>query len=84
MNERIIYDPGEPVPFRRYPSEGLAALDQAALEAAEIPAFIRQTRFTEVDVGWVVLVVRRGDVAAALEVLSEDASDNSPRNGRSP
>jgi hypothetical protein len=67
--ERVIYDPGEPVPIRRYSSEGLAALDQARLEASDIPAFIRQNRYTEVDVGAVILVVRRGDVRAALDVL---------------
>ena len=39
------------------------------LEAAEIPAFIRQNRYSETDVGAVVLVVRRGDVATALELL---------------
>ena len=69
MREQVIYDPGEPVPIRRYISEGLAALDRAVLEAAEIPAFIRQNRYSETDVGAVVLVVRRGDVATALELL---------------
>jgi hypothetical protein len=73
--ERIIYDPGEPVPIRRYASEGLAALDQARLEASDIPAFIRQNRFTEVDVGAVILVVRRGDVRAALDVLDAAAAE---------
>ena len=81
MKERIIYDPGEPVALRRYASETLAALDQAALEAADIPAFIRQNRFTEVEVGMAILMVRRGDVAAALEVLGEEEPSDPIREG---
>ena len=72
MKERVIYDPGEPIALRKYPSEGLAEIDRALLETANIPAFIRQNRLSEVDVGAVVLVVRRGDAAAALEILDSD------------
>ena len=85
MKERVIYDPGEPVSIRRYASEALAALDQAFLEAADIPVFLRRNRYGEVDLGAVVLVVRREHVQTALKLLDEtigptDASIDVPLN----
>jgi hypothetical protein len=71
MRERVIYDPGAPVPIRRYVSEGLAAVDKALLEAADIPSFIRLNRFGEVDVGVVFLVVRQEHARTALALLDE-------------
>lgn len=74
MKQEVIYDPGEPVPVRRYASEVLAALDQALLEAADIPAFLRQSHFSETDPRTVLLVVRREDAAAALQLLDSPPS----------
>lgn len=74
MKERVIYDPGEPVPLRRYASEALASLDQGVLDAAGIPAFLQLNRYAEVDSGAVVLVVRRRDLQAARDLL--DARDS--------
>lgn len=72
MKERVIYDPGEPIAIRRYPTEGLAALDKAILEAADIPAFIRHNPYSEVDIGTVLLVVRREHARPALALLDEE------------
>jgi hypothetical protein len=71
MPRRIIFDSGEPVVIRSYPNESLAALDQAVLTAADIPATIRQNPYpvTHQDLMRVQLAVRREDVAAALELL---------------
>lgn len=75
MKERVIYDPGEPVLIRSYASEALAALDQARLEAAEIPAFIQQSHYTEVQVGWVSLIVRREHAREAIAVLRDPPAE---------
>ncbi|HEU4995255.1 MAG TPA: hypothetical protein VFT29_10545 [Gemmatimonadaceae bacterium] len=75
MKERVIYDPGEPVLIRSYASEALAALDQARLEAAEIPAFIQQSHYTEVHVGWVSLIVRREHAGEALTLLGSPPTE---------
>jgi hypothetical protein len=75
MTHRILHDPGEPVPFRRYLSEGLAALDKSVLDAAGIPSYIRfnpQSEFREP----AVLLVRREHLEAADEALTPIESDD--------
>ena len=47
MRTRVIYDPGEPVVLRSYALEALAILDQAVLEAGDIPSMIRYDRAGE-------------------------------------
>jgi hypothetical protein len=64
-----IFDSTEPVVVRQYPNETLAALDQAVLAAADIPAILLGNRYSEVAGQLVQLAVRRHDVAAALELL---------------
>ena len=71
MKKRIIYDPAEPVVIREYPHEWLAAPDQEALEAAELPSILLQSRFGEAGDRVVRLAVRREHVAMAREVLEE-------------
>lgn len=74
MKERTIFDPGQPVAIRAYPAEAFASLDQARLEAADIPSFVRQNNYAEADAGRVVLIVRREHAAAALALLNDDSS----------
>jgi hypothetical protein len=76
MKERVLYDPGQPIPIRRYTSEVLAALDQSLLENADIPAFIHRNRYGEVDIGAAVLMVRREHVAEALQVIDAAPAAN--------
>ena len=84
MKERVIYDPGEPMPVRKYASEVLAALDRARLEAADIPAFLQHNRYGEVDLGAVLLVVRREHVGTALTLLEETAPADDASSGAPP
>ena len=72
MKRRVVYDPTEPVVVRAYPSEGLAALDQAVLAAANIPAMLAQRHYSELAGPTVQLAVRRQDLAAALELLDAE------------
>lgn len=76
--ERVLYDPGQPVPIRRYASEGLAALDLALLLSTDIPAFITHNRYGEVDVGAAVLMVRREHVTAALQLIDATPGADDP------
>lgn len=69
MKERIIYDPGEPVPVRRYATEIQASLARSLLEANGIPAFLQRSTYAEVDAGAVMLVVRRENAVEALALL---------------
>jgi hypothetical protein len=77
MPQRVIYDSAEPVVIRSYPNESLAALDQAVLSAADIPATIRQNPYpiTHQDLTRVQLAVRREDVKAALELLGDTSAE---------
>jgi hypothetical protein len=75
VKKRIIYDPAEPVVIREYAHEWLAAPDQAALEAAEIPSILLQSRFGETVDRVVRLAVRREHVATAREVLEDLPED---------
>ena len=69
MRTRIIYDPGEPVVLRSYALEALAILDQAVLEAGDIPSMIRHDRAGEI-LQRTYLLVRREHVKEANELLS--------------
>jgi hypothetical protein len=69
MRTRIIYDPGEPVVLRSYALEALAFLDQAVLEAEDIPSMIRHDRAAEI-MQRTFLLVRREHVKEANELLS--------------
>lgn len=69
MKEHVLYDPGQPVSIRRYHNETLAAVDQALLDANDIPAFLQRSTFSEVDPSAVLLLVRREDAPAAIRLL---------------
>ncbi len=69
MRNRVIYDPGEPVVLRSYTLEALAVLDQAVLEAGDIPSMIRHDRAGEI-LQRTFLLVRREHVKEATELLS--------------
>jgi hypothetical protein len=73
MPRRVIFDSGEPVVIRSYPNESLAAVDQAVLTAADIPAMIYP--ITHQDLGRVQLAVRRDDAKAALELLDGPSAE---------
>jgi hypothetical protein len=75
MRRKVIVDFSEPVVIRRYPNETLAALDQAVLAAADIPAMLLQNRYGETASYGVGLVVRREHVTAALQLLDAGGSD---------
>jgi hypothetical protein len=75
MKRRVVFDPAEPVLVREYPNEGLAALDQAVLAAANIPAMLVQARYTDFAAQTVQLAVRRQDLASALELLDAKGAD---------
>jgi len=68
MRNRVIYDPGEPVVLRSYALEALAVLDQAVLEAGDIPSMIRYDRAGEITQR-TLLLVRREHVKEANELL---------------
>ena len=68
MRRRVIYDPGEPVLVRDYTLEALAVLDQAVLEASDIPSMVRCDRAGEITQR-AMLIVRREHLNEAREVL---------------
>jgi hypothetical protein len=72
---RVIFDSAEPVVVREYANESLAALDEAVLAAADIPAMLLQARYSELQPQRVRLAVRRRDLAAALELLDPSGSE---------
>jgi hypothetical protein len=72
IRRHVIFDSTEPVVVRRYANESLAALDQAVLDAADIPTMLLGNRYSEI-AHVVELAVRRQDVAAALELLDVSA-----------
>ena len=75
MRRRVILDAGDPVVIRRYRTEALAALDQAVLAAADIPAMLIQNRYSEVAAHVVGLAVRREHVEEALELLDAASAE---------
>jgi hypothetical protein len=75
MRRHVIFDSTEPVVIRQYANESLAALDQAALSAADIPTMLLQNRYGEGAGHVVQLAVRRQDVAAALDMLDAHAAE---------
>lgn len=79
MRERIIHDPGEPVPVRRFATEIQASVARSLLEASGIPSFVQRSSYSEVDPGAVMLVVRRENAAEALALL-----DAGPPSGDAP
>ena len=68
MRRRVIYDPGEPVVVRDYTLEAIAVLDQAVLEASDIPSMVRCDRAGEITQR-AMLIVRREHLKEAREIL---------------
>lgn len=75
LRTRVVYDPAEPVVVSHYVLEAMAVVDQAVLEAADIPSMIRCDRAGEITQR-ALLIVRREHLDEAREILRAAAADS--------
>ena len=72
MRKKTLFDRDRLVSIGEYATEALAALDQALLEAADIPSMIQRDRAGEVRER-ARLIIRAEDLPEAQEVLDGPA-----------
>ena len=77
MRSKLIYDRDHLIAFRNYTSEALAALDQAVLAAADIPAIVQRDSSGELP-GPVCLVIRQEHLDEVRELLDVSEAPGDP------